>query len=114
MTHNRDNEILLELKYCERCGALFFRTSDSDHRLCRTCTVESATAPLPVAGPARNLPPQEPAAWYGPMTGTVERLQGVASPYPPPADTACGVSPHKLPSRPCQSSKHRRISGGVA
>lgn len=84
MTLHRDNEILLELKYCERCGGLFFREENSGHRLCRPCLRKSASAVLPVNQMETGAPRRKPqsragADWYGPMSKTVERLQGVAA-----------------------------------
>lgn len=83
MTPNRDNQILLDLKYCERCGSLFFRDADSDHRLCAPCTQQSAKSPsIPISG--NEAPARKPAAranlpWYGPMTETVHRIDAVAT-----------------------------------
>jgi Zn-finger nucleic acid-binding protein len=42
------NIILLELKYCERCGGLWLRTRDSEEVLCASCSAQMAnrhTAP---------------------------------------------------------------------
>jgi Zn-finger nucleic acid-binding protein len=36
------NIILLELKYCERCGGLWLRTQDSEEVLCASCSEQMA------------------------------------------------------------------------
>ena len=33
-----DNVLTLELKYCEWCGALWFRPPESDGAYCQACT----------------------------------------------------------------------------
>lgn len=86
MTHNTDNEIRVELKYCERCGGLWFRRENSQARLCAPCTVEPGDTILrhrerSTAQPPSRKPPAriKASAWYGPMTNVVERMQGVAT-----------------------------------
>jgi hypothetical protein len=36
------NVILLELKYCERCGGLWLRALDSEEVLCGSCSAQMA------------------------------------------------------------------------
>ena len=83
MTHNPDLEILLQLKYCERCGGLFFRPQGTRQVFCAICVKEPDAVlrhrerPLdPKPAPARKL---EAGAWYGPMSGVVQSLQGVSA-----------------------------------
>ena len=81
MTHTSDTEIRVELKYCERCGGLWFRREHSDRRLCVPCTLEPGDNLLrhrerPIAS-TDDKPPVR-AAWYGPMSGTIQRLDAVA------------------------------------
>jgi hypothetical protein len=84
MTHTTDNEIRVELKYCERCGGLWFRREKSRIVLCLPCTLEPADSVLrscerPIALPPDFLASQvQSGAWYGPMTDVVQRMQGVA------------------------------------
>ncbi|MGA9039294.1 MAG: hypothetical protein WB421_02055 [Terriglobales bacterium] len=39
--------ILLELKYCERCGGLWVRPSGSEEVYCASCAIEMADVALP-------------------------------------------------------------------
>ena len=39
---NEQSEIRIELKYCERCGGLFFRGEGSPRVYCVTCAPEMA------------------------------------------------------------------------
>jgi len=83
MTHTTDNEIRVELKYCERCGGLWFRREKSNARLCAPCAVEPVDTFLRhrervIVTPPDRKPPMKAAAWYGPMTETIQRLDAVA------------------------------------
>lgn len=84
MTHNSDNEIRVELKYCERCGGLWFRGANSKENLCRPCAAgaaETAFRYLGKTGSSQRKPiarPEVQGSWYGPMSGVIDRLQGVA------------------------------------
>ena len=86
MTHSTDNEIRVELKYCERCGELWFRLVNSHAAICGPCTKESPYAFLrhrerTADGNKERISSARVTAntWYGPMTGVVKRLQGVAT-----------------------------------
>lgn len=86
MTHTTDNEIRVELKYCERCGGLWFRREKSNARLCAPCAVEPVDTFLRhrervLIQPQDRKPAAsiKAAAWYGPMTDVVRRMQGVAA-----------------------------------
>jgi hypothetical protein len=83
MTQNSDNEIRVELKYCERCGELWLRLANSRARICGPCTQESPYALLRHRERLHNGEGTSSAhitagSWYGPMTGIVKRMQGVA------------------------------------
>jgi hypothetical protein len=83
MTHTSAIEIRVELKYCERCGGLWFRPENTQASLCAPCTVEPVDTFLrhrerPIAPPPDHKPQIQAGVWYGPMTGVVQRMQGVA------------------------------------
>jgi len=42
------NIILLELKYCERCGGLWLRRSGSEDVLCEACAARGTELPGPL------------------------------------------------------------------
>ncbi len=42
------DEVQLELKYCERCGGLWLRRAESTEVYCSRCTPEMAELPDPV------------------------------------------------------------------
>jgi hypothetical protein len=67
-------QILIELKYCERCGELWFRESGSNASLCGPC----ATQEPKVAERYASQREGNDNRWFGPMTQTVRTLQGVA------------------------------------
>lgn len=67
--------VLIELKYCERCGELWFREAGSNACLCGRCTSEEPR----VAQRYETRRIEGCAKWFGPMSCTVERLQGVAA-----------------------------------
>jgi hypothetical protein len=73
----RSEGLIIELKYCERCGGLWFREAGSNANLCGPCTNEE-----PVL--ARRYAEREQQAardhdWEGLSSMVVERLQGVAA-----------------------------------
>jgi Zn-finger nucleic acid-binding protein len=47
-------EIPLELKYCERCGGLWLRPSESNEVYCSRCAPEMAELPAPISKPAKK------------------------------------------------------------
>lgn len=82
MTHTTHNEIRVELKYCELCGGLWFRDERSLETRCAPCIVESSKLSSHRGerepSPARKPPARAEAAWYGPTSDIVSRLQAVA------------------------------------
>ncbi len=74
MTHTAENLFRVELKYCERCGGLWFRHEHSREVLCAPCTVQCADTNfcLPAAsGTPSRKPPMRASA-------TVKTLHAVA------------------------------------
>ncbi len=69
---NRNDEVRVELKYCERCGGLWFRREGSNAAFCGPCTVREPE----VAGRYRRRDKKQ-AEWLGPMTGVIRNLQAV-------------------------------------
>ncbi len=109
MIHISEHVIRVQLKYCERCGGLFFRRDQSDERLCTPCTLRPADSLFrhcerPLPEPARKPSQRVTAAWYGPMSATVERLQGAVE-----LGSSCGLATCDL--RPGTAAC---IAGGVA
>lgn len=101
MKESIEGRIRVELKYCERCGGLWFRRSESGASLCGPCTVEEPrvsgryrmqeqsigkgkeenresfdSGAFRVCGQGDNRGCQK--EWLGPMSAIVESLQGVA------------------------------------
>ena len=98
MKESIEGRIRVELKYCERCGGLWFRRSESGASLCGSCTVEEPrvagryrlqersgkgvkvgdidSGALRVCGAGGGTPCEK--QWLGPMSAIVESLQGVA------------------------------------
>jgi hypothetical protein len=70
-----DWQILIELKYCERCGELWFRESGSNASLCGPCATQE---PRVAERYARQVGGGTDNRWFGPMTETIQNLQGVA------------------------------------
>ncbi len=67
---NDETEVRVELKYCERCGGLWFRREGSNAAFCGPCTASEPE----VAG--RYERRQNQQEWLGPMTGVIRNLQG--------------------------------------
>lgn len=42
-----ETELKIELKYCERCGGLFFRRADATHVYCFPCEPEMRKVAVP-------------------------------------------------------------------
>ncbi len=115
MTHIADDEIRVELKYCERCGGLWFRLEHSRDVLCAPCRQKQDTTLEALDRPSA-LPPRKPAArveadaWYGPTTTIVKLLQGVSEPCGSVASLDLRSSSSVRPS----TSGVRRCAGGAA
>jgi hypothetical protein len=56
MEVERQAAILLELKYCERCGGLWVRALRSEEVYCATCAIEMAEVALPRKKTTPRLP----------------------------------------------------------
>jgi len=55
---NEDPEVIqLELKYCERCGALWLRLRGTQEIYCAPCDLEMLDLPLPRKVPSRPRVP---------------------------------------------------------
>ena len=70
-------EIVIELKYCERCGGLWFREAGSNANLCDPCTVSEPW--LAKRHEERRQKAAAERARFEPMPVLVERLQGISS-----------------------------------
>jgi hypothetical protein len=77
MDQGIDGGIRVELKYCERCGGLWFRRFGSGANLCGPCTVAEVRNSKKRARTAQDAGVD--GRWFGPMSGVVKSLQGVAS-----------------------------------
>jgi len=66
------NELQLELKYCERCGALWLRPVGGRQIYCVTCGREMAQLPPPSKDRETAQLPQGPR-WDGDEDDAVER-----------------------------------------
>jgi Zn-finger nucleic acid-binding protein len=73
----RSDEIIIELKYCERCGGLWFREAGSNANLCSPCTSEEPVLAKRYAERAQQA--EADRAWTGLTSMIVERLHGVAT-----------------------------------
>jgi hypothetical protein len=69
-------QVLIELKYCERCGELWFRESGSNASLCGPCATQE---PRVAERYAKRSNGNKEERWFGPMTETIQALQGVAA-----------------------------------
>lgn len=73
----RSGEIKIELKYCERCGGLWFRESGSNANLCGPCTKEEPVLARRYA--EREQQAAEDRSWIGLSSLVVRTMQGVAT-----------------------------------
>jgi hypothetical protein len=73
----RSEEILIELKYCERCGGLWFREAGSNANLCGACTIEEPVLAKRYA--ERKQQAVADCTWIGVSSRVVESMQGVAT-----------------------------------
>jgi Zn-finger nucleic acid-binding protein len=73
----RSEEIIIELKYCERCGGLWFREAGSNANLCGPCTNEEPVLAKRYA--EREQRAVEDRGWIGLSSLIVKNMQGVAT-----------------------------------
>ncbi len=73
----RSAEIIIELKYCERCGGLWFREAGSNANLCGPCTTEEPVLAKRYAD--REQQASADRAWMGLSSLIIESMQGVAT-----------------------------------
>jgi len=66
----------LELKYCERCGALWLRPAGSSHVYCAPCELKMAELSLPEKRPSRV---RLPIGDGGDMEARLEELSAFCS-----------------------------------
>jgi hypothetical protein len=78
------HEIVVELKYCERCGGLWLRMKGTKGLYCATCHETLAARPDPGDAPARKPRKRKARMQAGPKperpqdSGQIENLQGAA------------------------------------
>lgn len=75
MMKSENSEMVIELKYCERCGELWFREAGSNACLCGPCVIQEPR----VAERYQERKRPKSQTWLGPMTEVMEKLQGVAA-----------------------------------
>lgn len=73
----RSAEIIIELKYCERCGGLWFREAGSNANLCGPCTTEEPVLAKRYAERAQQAAAER--EWIGLSSLIVKNMQGVAT-----------------------------------
>ncbi len=73
----RSGEIIIELKYCERCGGLWFREAGSNANLCGGCTHEEPGLAKRYA--ERKQQAVAERAWVGLNSLVIKNMQGVAT-----------------------------------
>ena len=73
----RSGKVIIELKYCERCGGLWFREAGSNANLCGPCTSEEPQLAKRYAD--REQQAGADRAWIGPNSLVVESMRGVAA-----------------------------------
>lgn len=71
MDHKEVSICCLELKYCERCGALWLRRSGGEESFCSVCLVQMEDAPAPRRGKKKRRAPHR-------NTRRTREIQGVA------------------------------------
>ena len=57
---NKNNEVRVELKYCERCGGLWVREPGAGIVYCDNCQPMVADLPVPKKKPGRAMLPVRP------------------------------------------------------
>jgi hypothetical protein len=55
--HKNENEVRVELKYCERCGGLWVRERGTGDVYCGKCQGKVAELPIPKKKPGRIILP---------------------------------------------------------
>ena len=70
----RSEQMIIELKYCERCGGLWFREAGSNANLCGPCTNEEPV----LAKRYADREQEASAAWIGLSSMVVDSMQAVA------------------------------------
>ena len=73
----RSDEIIIELKYCERCGGLWFREAGSNANLCGPCVNEEPALAKRYAERVQQASVDR--AWAELTSVIVERIEGVAT-----------------------------------
>ncbi len=68
----------MELKYCERCGALWLRPCGSARVFCASCALKMAALEIPDEPPI-GLPLQMPVDDGGDFEATIEELAALCS-----------------------------------
>ncbi len=71
--------VLVELKYCERCGGLWLRPQKTDGVYCAACHACLAAMPDPGQAPHRKARRRARARKTDDRGAHVEHLQGVAA-----------------------------------
>jgi Zn-finger nucleic acid-binding protein len=71
--------VLVELKYCERCGGLWLRPQSTDGVYCTTCRARLAAMPDPGQPPARRARRRVRVRKTEGQAAHVDCLQGVAA-----------------------------------
>jgi hypothetical protein len=69
------DELQFELKYCERCGALWLRPAGGGQIYCVACGREMAQLPAPLREPEKARRPRKPPRGTG--DGDFEGCEGV-------------------------------------
>lgn len=72
----RSEHMIIELKYCERCGGLWFREAGSNANLCGPCTNEEPV--LAKRYSDREQQASADRAWMGLNSMVVDSMQAVA------------------------------------
>lgn len=73
-----NSNILVELKYCERCGGLWLRPQSTDGVYCAACRVRLAAMPDPGQAPPRKARRRARVRKTEDRAAHVDSLQGVA------------------------------------
>lgn len=73
----RSGEIIIELKYCERCGGLWFREAGSNANLCGPCANQEPVLAKRYA--VREQQASADRAWVGLSSLIVDNMQAVAT-----------------------------------
>jgi Zn-finger nucleic acid-binding protein len=71
--------VLVELKYCERCGGLWLRPQKTDGVYCAACRACLAAMPDPGKAPARKVRRRIRVRKADGRTVRIDCLQGVAA-----------------------------------